>query len=67
MGVLMLPAGRSGHLELGQIMGDRKPGFILLDEDYDRWDVMYRKAVKSGGGVFWANDIRGMAAKMTQI
>ena len=53
LGILMLPAGRSGHLELGQVMGAGKRGYILLDEDYDRWDVMYRKAIQSGGGVFW--------------
>lgn len=30
--VLVLPAGRSGHLELGYTVGRGKPGFILLDE-----------------------------------
>lgn len=39
--VLALPAGRSGHLELGYILGQGKPGFILLEDDSDRWDVMY--------------------------
>ena len=43
MGVLILPAGKSGHLELGYLIGQGKPGFILLD-DVDRWDVMYRLA-----------------------
>lgn len=38
--VLALPAGRSGHLELGYVIGQGKPGFILHD-DPDRWDVMY--------------------------
>ena len=42
-GVLILPAGRSGHLELGYIIGQGKPGYILLDNP-DRWDVMYRFA-----------------------
>lgn len=42
--VLVLPAGRSGHLELGYFVGTGKPGFILLDAEYDRWDVMYRFA-----------------------
>lgn len=40
--VLQLPAGKSGHLELGYAIGKGKRGFILLDKDYDRWDVMYR-------------------------
>lgn len=42
--ILVLPAGRSGHLELGYFIGTGKPGYILLDGDYDRWDVMYRFA-----------------------
>ena len=40
-GVLVLPCGRSGHLELGYLLGQGKPGYILLD-DPDRWDVLYR-------------------------
>ena len=39
--VLMLPAGKSGHMELGWALGQGKPGFILLDSDPDRYDVMY--------------------------
>ncbi len=42
-GVLILPAGRSGHLELGFLIGQGKPGFILLDNP-ERWDVMYKFA-----------------------
>ena len=45
--VLLLPAGKSGHLELGIHLGKGKPGYILLDEP-DRWDVMYQFAT----GVF---------------
>ena len=44
VGVLMLPAGRSGHLELGYLLGQGKPGYILLDGQHDRWDVMYKFA-----------------------
>ena len=43
MAVLVLPAGKSGHLELGYVIGCGKPGYILLD-DPDRWDVMYQFA-----------------------
>jgi len=42
--VLALPAGKSGHLELGWFLGQGKPGYILLDESEDRWDVMYQFA-----------------------
>lgn len=48
-GLLVLPAGRSGHLELGYIVGSGKPGFILLDDDYvkeGRFDVMYNFATR---------------------
>lgn len=41
---LILPAGRSGHLEFGFSLGQGKRGFILLDEEDVRWDVMYQFA-----------------------
>lgn len=41
MAVLILPAGKSAHLELGYIIGCGKPGYIILDNP-DRWDVMYQ-------------------------
>lgn len=49
--VMMLPAGKSGHLEFGWALGQGKPGFILLDTP-DRWDVMYKFAEENGGGVY---------------
>ncbi len=39
--VLVLPAGKSGHLELGYSIGSGKRAYILLDADDVRWDVMY--------------------------
>lgn len=42
--VLVLPAGKSGHLELGYFIGTGKPGYILLDGQDDRFDVMYQFA-----------------------
>lgn len=45
--ILVLPAGRSGHLEFGYSLGKGKPGYILHD-DPERWDVMYKFAT----GVF---------------
>lgn len=44
MAVLVLPAGKSGHLELGYVIGQGKPGFILMDHEPDRFDVMYQFA-----------------------
>lgn len=43
--VLALPAGKSGHLELGWSLGRGTPGFILLDAATGpKWDVMYQFA-----------------------
>lgn len=44
--ILILPAGRSGHLELGYMVGCGKPCYILLDGDHERFDVMYRFATQ---------------------
>jgi nucleoside 2-deoxyribosyltransferase len=42
--VLVMPAGKSGHLEFGYAVGRGIPGFILLDGEPERFDVMYRFA-----------------------
>jgi nucleoside 2-deoxyribosyltransferase len=42
--VLVMPCGRSGHLELGYMLGQGKPGWVLLPKEPERWDVMYRFA-----------------------
>jgi hypothetical protein len=42
--VLALPAGKSGHLELGYFLGTGRVGIIQLDETDVRWDVMYQFA-----------------------
>jgi hypothetical protein len=44
VGVLVLPAGKSAHLELGYMLGQGKRGYILFDEEPKRWDVMYQFA-----------------------
>ena len=44
--VLVLPCGKSGHLELGWILGRGKPGFILMEGEPERWDVMYQFATE---------------------
>ncbi len=46
--LLVLPAGKSGHLELGYAIGSGKKGYILLDKEPERYDVMYAFAA----GVF---------------
>jgi nucleoside 2-deoxyribosyltransferase len=44
--VLVLPAGKSGHLELGYALGKGKKGYILLDGEPERYDVMYNFATE---------------------
>lgn len=46
--VLAMPAGRSGFLELGWSLGRGVPGYILLAEDWQRWDVMTQFATGLG-------------------
>lgn len=50
--VLVLPAGKSGHLELGYTIGRGKPGYILFDRVPERYDVMYNFATE----VFFCSD-----------
>ena len=41
--VLVMPAGRSGFTELGYVLGQGKPAYVLLNGEpgpEDRWDVM---------------------------
>jgi hypothetical protein len=42
--VLVAPAGKSAHLELGWALGQGKRGYVLLDGEPERYDVMLRFA-----------------------
>lgn len=42
--VMLMPAGKSGHLELGYHRGKGKPGYILFDQEPERYDVMVQFA-----------------------
>ena len=42
--VLVMPAGKSGHLELGYMAGLGRETFILFDREPESWDVMYQFA-----------------------
>lgn len=61
-GVLLMPAGKSGHLELGYLRGQEKPTFILFDEEPERFDVMHQFA---SGGVFF--DIANLKQAIKEI
>lgn len=51
-GILVMPCGRSGHLELGWVLGRGVEGHILLEPDHSTWDLMYRFA----NGVWFDTD-----------
>ena len=51
IGVLIMPAGKSGHLELGYMIGQGKPCFVFFEEDPERWDVMHQFAFENGGSI----------------
>jgi len=59
--VLVLPAGKSGHLELGYMRGSGKRCYVLFDKEPERWDVMYQFA---DGGVFF--DINKLKEKLDE-
>ena len=44
--VLIAPAGKSSHLELGWAIGAGKPGYIFFDQVPERWDVMVKFATR---------------------
>jgi len=46
IGILLLPAGKSGHLELGYLIGQGCQTYIVYPEEPARFDVMYLMADK---------------------
>lgn len=46
IGLLIMPAGKSGHLELGWMAGKGKTTYILFDQEPERWDVMVQFATQ---------------------
>jgi hypothetical protein len=64
IGVLIMPAGKSAFLELGYIIGQGKPGFILMD-DQERYDVMVLFTEVTGGSVcFLIEDLKEKRKKL---
>ena len=41
---MVLPCGKSAHLELGYAVGKGKRTVIFMPEEPERWDVMYNFA-----------------------
>jgi len=40
--VMVMPAGKSGHLEFGWSLGKGKRGYVLFDSEPKRVDIMYQ-------------------------
>lgn len=50
--ILVMPGGKSAHLELGYMVGCGKPAFILFDKEPERLDVMLRFVKVTNGDIF---------------
>lgn len=61
--VLVLPAGKSAHLELGYTIGKGKRGYILLDGEPERYDIMYQFAT----GIFTKEEDLVVALKGASV
>ena len=46
IGVLVMPAGSSGHLEFGYLIGKGKPGYILFEKKPARFEIMHNFATQ---------------------
>lgn len=42
--VLVAPAGKSAHIELGYMIGQGKPAYVYMEHEPERFDIMYRFA-----------------------
>lgn len=42
IGLLVMPAGRSGHLEIGYMNGQGKTTYVLMEGEPERYDIMYQ-------------------------
>ena len=61
--VMLMPCGKSGHLELGYVIGQGKPGYVLFDSVPERVDIMYNFATD----IFFSKDELGSALYETYI
>lgn len=57
MALLVMPAGKSAHLELGYVIGNGKPGFILLDDSHNDPEFRYDVMLQFAAGVFTSKEV----------
>lgn len=44
--VMLMPAGKSGHTELGYTIGRGKPGYLVFEEEPERYEIMVQFATQ---------------------
>jgi hypothetical protein len=54
--VLIMPAGKSGHTEMGFMIGAGKKVYVLFDGEPERWDAMYGLVPETGGELCFSLD-----------
>jgi hypothetical protein len=64
--IMVMPTGKSGHMEFGFARGKNKPGVILLDGEPDRYDVMYNFASLVTTNLGEAIDFISKSLRVTQ-
>ena len=52
--ILIMPCGKSGHLELGYAIGSGKKGYILFDKEPMKWDIMHLFCYTTSGEVCYS-------------
>lgn len=65
IGILCMPAGKSAHLELGYMIGQGKLGYILFDEEPERWDVMTLFSKENGGDICFS--LKELKEKLSKL
>jgi hypothetical protein len=63
--ILVLPAGKSGHMEVGLARGEGKECHVLFAGEPDRYDLMYRMV----HGIWMSVDelVEGLAANIRNV
>lgn len=56
IGILVMPAGKSGHMELGYLIGKGVKCFVYFEEEPERWDVMYQFVYENGGNLCFSKE-----------
>lgn len=51
--ILLMPAGKSAHMELGWAIAKGKRAYVLFDKEPERYDIMYRFVYETGGDIFF--------------